>query len=497
MMQPTIATGTTGSRWQIWMDMVLLIILLSLSTYFVYFTPQSYSRVFFIALLISFFFTKKDYLWFAFFLIIIWTPGYLFSDFSGLSTKRLPLFTFFPGWSFTPVELFLVLAIVKAIIQGRRFNFELKKPFVPILFYSILLFALSFFLYGVGEDSLSSFLVSLSNFSLFFSFSYLVYAEDSVDKFMYLIFPIAFFVIFTQLWFVATGDEFINLLSPGFRAIILIQDGMIRPVIGGQMLVFFSYVFALLKLQYVRKTISVYYLWIIVIVSFLSVFLSATRVWVIMFSFILLCYVLFFKRKFRRSIELFILTALIIIILLINVSPFRSNIVGAWARISEVGQVAQGRFSESSTFEYRFSVRLPRLLVGLRQNWIVGWGISDTYHIYSDGHVGNFNLLLQVGIVGFLLFVNFWLCYFRMILNTRRKLRSESIHRNSFLVLIFSFGAILIAHFSTYSWFGILISRRGGLFLLLFYSISEFLVRMAKNKDYMDRPRVDLGRLLR
>jgi len=121
-------------RLQIFWDLCLLIILFIISVYLVYFTSQTLSRIFFLALLFAFFFSRKDYAWFAFFFILAQGPGYFFADYSGLSLQRLPLYTFVAGMSLTPIDLFVFSALV-----NWRNRFLLYYYISYFLFSSLLL----------------------------------------------------------------------------------------------------------------------------------------------------------------------------------------------------------------------------------------------------------------------------------------------------------------------------------------------------------------------
>ncbi len=470
-----IILGSTYRR-EMFRDFIFLFTLLFLSVLFVYFLPMIYSRIFSLFLLLLFLISKKDYFWFAFFFIIVAHPGYLFSDFSGESIARLPLYSLLPEVSFTPIDFFLILALGKALLIGKKVGFRLKKPILSIFFYGIILLILSIFVYGVRFDSLGLMLRRVFTYTAIISFSFLVFKREDLWRFMNLIFPVVFFIFFTQVYFIAKGDEFINLLSPGFRDIALMEEGQLRPVMGGVVIVFFSYIFSLYQLSFKQGWPRRIYLSMVAVVTFLSIFLSATRIWLIMFGFVLICYILFVARRLNQIARVVLISALAII-LLMEIPLLRNTASIAMTRYSELITIAQGRFEESSGFQIKYNKRLPRVLMGLRQNWIFGWGFSDTYLYYHDGHVGNFNVVLQIGIIGFLILVYFWLSYFKMIFSTRRRLKNENPSKRALSVLGISFGAMLVASFLTYSFF----SLTGAVEVVYFYSVflcvSEFTVK--------------------
>ena len=209
---------------------------------------------------------------------------------------------------------------------------------------------------------------------------------------------------------------------------------------------------------------------------------SATRIYIVVFSLILLSYLIFGKAHIKKYFQ-FVAIAFVFVVILRSFAPFRSGVISSWERVSQIEAITRGRYYEASTFDRRLSVRLPRLLTAFKRNWVLGWGFSNMYMEYQDQHVGNFNLLLQVGVAGFFVFVYFWVCYFRMILKARRRLRFENPYRNSLLVLVYVFAAMLVAHFTTFTFFGYTIGIPGALFVSILIALSEYLVREASGND--------------
>jgi hypothetical protein len=170
----------------------------------------------------------------------------------------------------------------------------------------------------------------------------------------------------------------------------------------------------------------------------------------------------------------------IVVILAVNIRPLGTGITSALDRVDQLSAIAKGKYYQAPTFERRFGERLPRLMVGLKQNWTTGWGYSDMYLAYSDGHVGNFNLLLQVGIIGFALFCYFWVRYFVLILKARQRVSSDHALKDSLLVLVFAFAAMLVAHFSTYYMFGFTGMESTVFFISIFLAVSEYFTRQVR-----------------
>jgi hypothetical protein len=106
-------------------------------------------------------------------------------------------------------------------------------------------------------------------------------------------------------------------------------------------------------------------------------------------------------------------------------------------------------------------------------NLIVGWGFSSNYYKYGDGHVGNFNLLLEVGVLGFLIWVYFWSYYFLKIREYHRYLNYFNYLKRPLNVLIIAQVGMLILHFTSYQFFGYNVINYGMFFLIIFYSLSN------------------------
>ena len=170
----------------------------------------------------------------------------------------------------------------------------------------------------------------------------------------------------------------------------------------------------------------------------------------------------------------------VLLMIVVNFTPLKLRLIDSWIRISRLSSVVQGRFYADSSFDQRYSIRLPHVIEGLKRDWFFGQGFSDRYMYYNDAHVGNFNLVLQVGVLGFLLFAYLWYSYFSMIRSSARSSTLSAAGRNSFHILAIAFAAMLIAHFSTYQFFGYTGSEGGIYFISVFLGISEFAVRQSR-----------------
>ena len=465
--------------WQTLKNIISIIILFILSVYVVYFIGQSFSKIFFLVLLLLFLLSKRDYFWFAFFFILAQGPGNFFADFSGTSQYRLPSYTFLSGFSFNPLDFFVILAFLKAILKGKRTKLKLKRPLILILIYIIFSFVITSFIFGTNADILAWNLRWLFYYSIIISFSYLVTKKDEVYHFILLVFPFVFFILFTQIYYIRASNEFINLFDPGFRGIVLnTVTGELRPDIGGVLLVFFSFIFALFLLQNKDFRLSKVYLYLIITTSFFSIFISATRLWSVIFSFILMGYILVSKRKILSVVgiagSLFVILS---VLSCLGLTPSDLLLGSAWKRVSQVSYIAKGNIYIVDTARSRFFDQLPIILEQIKQNPLTGYGVSEITMEYCNNNLGFVNTILMFGIFGLSLFIYFFIKYFSMI-STSIKRFDNNPFKNSLKIMAIVWVGILIGYFSTWDFFTYYFYKT--FFISILIAITEFFIREAE-----------------
>lgn len=464
-------------------DLMAIIILFILSFYVVYFIPQIFSKLFFLFLLFLFLLSKKDYFWFAFFFILAQSPGYFFADFSGLSQYRLPLYTFLPGMSFTPLDLFVIVAILKAILKGKRTKLKLKKPLIFISFYIIFSFFITSFIFGTNVETLAWNLRWIFYYSIIISFSYLVTQKDEIYHFILLILPSIFFILFTQLYYVTTGIEFIDLFNPGYRGIALnTLTGELRPLVYWGILPFFSFVFALSLLENKDYKLSKVYLYFIIAISFLSIFLSATRQLFVMFLFTLASYILISRKKVKFSVcivfILFIIGAIIVSSDLISTEFLMQS---SWGRTKQIFDIIRSGISSVDTGYQRLIIELPIILRVIKQNPFIGYGFSDITMSYYDNDFGCVNTILMFGIFGFSLFVYFFIRYFAMIKYSIKRLSDNNPFKTTLKTIAIAWAALILCYLSVQDFFTFYPAKI--FFVSILLAINEFFVRHANSLD--------------
>ena len=109
-------------------DVSRIIILFLFSAFVIYFLQPFLARVYFILLVFGFWYSKKDYFWFAFIFLLIEQPAGFFSGGTASDLQRLPLYTVASGVSFAFYEIFILVAFLKALVKGKKTKLFFDKP---------------------------------------------------------------------------------------------------------------------------------------------------------------------------------------------------------------------------------------------------------------------------------------------------------------------------------------------------------------------------------
>jgi hypothetical protein len=447
---------------------------------FVYFAPPLLNKLYFLLLLVISWKSKKDYFWFAFVFILVNQPASLFRSGDATAIHRIPFFNFTGGISFSSFDIFLILFLVKAFIKGKKNKLTLKKPLNSLFLYLIFLIIVSL-IYGMEFKNITFFSRLLFTYSLFISFPFLVYKKEDIYDFIHIILPVVFIVLFGQLYLLFT-EKILHFSLIGqkiaYYGFIPTETGnfiFIRPSVEA-LLVFFCLIFSLFFLTKRDYKGNKFYLIIVLFTSIITIFLSATRSWIIMFSVFLLLYFLFIEKDKIKLFRQIAAISFIFILFYIFVPQMRYSTDNTLQRVSTIGDLIEGDITAKGTLK-RIDKRLPKVLEGFVNNPIIGWGFSDTYMKYSDFHVGNFNMLLNGGVIGFLFFLNFWIRYIKLHIQTRKKLSLQNPLKIPILIFVTAFIGMLLLHFTSRQMFGYDMHRADIYFLVLFIAISDFFLK--------------------
>lgn len=386
---------------------ISIYLLFWLSVLFVYKFPIGLDKLFFAILLFIFWFSKVDYFWFAFFIIISFYPGSFFIETSGDAVRRLPIYSIIPKASFSIFDIFMIISVFKALIKGRK----LRIKDVLNIKYGIIFIIYMFVITAFHGVSLKTFVAlplrGIFFYTFFYSFPALVFNKKHTYLFLYMFFPFVFNELFSQVYLLSTGSNLVHEFYSGAKSLVVIDKLMgenIRAIADGHSIVVLSFIFALALMGNSDKYSSKGYLSLIIIVSFLSMILSATRQSMIMLTFMFMLYMIFVNKvKPGMMFQLlFIGIVTFFIIDTLNLFNISKIINASFDRLTGAVHFSQGSIEAEDTLDYRLSVRLPVILENIRGSIFLGYGFSDKFFQYNDGHLGGVLLgVLQMGTIGY------------------------------------------------------------------------------------------------
>ncbi len=392
--------------YDVFIKSITIYVLFWLSVLFVYTFPVGLDKLFFAMILLIFWFSKIDYFWFAFFIIISLYPGSFFTENSGDALRRLPIYTIIPKASFSVFDIFMIVSLIKAIVKGRKLRFKdvLNVKYASI--FIIYLVIVSFF-HGFSVKTFISLpLRGLFFYTFFYSFPALVFTKKDTYKFMYMFLPFVFNEVFSQMYLLSTGRNLVTVFYSSATSTVVYDKLMgdnIRAIANGYSIIILSFMFSLSLLEN-SEIGSKTYLFVVIIATIISIMLSATRQTIIMIAFMFVLYFIFVN-KAKPGILLQLLIATIVIFFIIDVlNVFNlSNILNASLnRLTGAVEIKGGTIEAEDTLDYRLTIRLPIILESIKRSLFLGFGFSDDFFQIYDGHLGGvFVGIMQMGIIGY------------------------------------------------------------------------------------------------
>ena len=434
----------------------------------VYMLPTLISTSFQILLLIQFYRSKRNYFWLALFFIIEANPGALFATYDPSHTLSLLYSSPFGNLYFWIV--FIIIAFFKSLKCKHAYPFFLRTNIQILTFY--LLFLLIIF----GVYKFPALTRSLLPWLFLFILPRLLRTERDYANFFNLIFSFVFFIFITQFYNLLSGNEFAKLLG-GLgntalkdRSIVDAREAL--RLVDGILIPFISIIGTTIFLTLRNKLFTKNYLSIILGLSLFSIFLTATRSWLLCVFIIFFGFLFLVSKKPILAISRLILPAILLIIMFSSIPYLSKQAQLAIVRYETIGYLLQGDLTAGGTLK-RFDVRSPRVMNKFYESPILGWGYGSEANKFSDRHVGNQNLLLHTGIIGYALFVFFWLNYMMKLYQRTHSISRINPYKKVLQMFIIFLPAIFVIHTSV-QWFGHLVAFGAGYTLSILFSFASF-----------------------
>jgi hypothetical protein len=422
-----------------WPDLLKFLVLVFVTIYATYYAPAPVAVAWYAVMAIAYFFSENEALWLALFLVT--ADG--FASYFGLYEVTLPLLPGLPAVEIS--QIYIILTVIKA--AGKRVK--------PALFYNkYLQILLIFMIFNVVWGQMMGLSGGLNVYfrvvkgiipmMLFYSVPRLFVSREMYERFFRLVFVIVLASFAAQLFTLVTG------MSPLEAGGIVSQEVEDE---GDDFRVFYgpasalTGLFGALYIMSARRNrrhdriIPV----LVVFAAYAMALLSATRGWIISFTFIIVL-TLLFSGTLRTQRGIYLVVAIVPLTLWFLSLPVISKQINfARDRLEAIEAISEGDITARGTL-MRLDYRSHRTLEGWSENPVFGWGPSDTGYEYDDGHVGNQSLLATSGIVGFVLLNGFLAWFLYMILSLYFRTSPRVRERGTLLVFVFFLAGWFIIH---------------------------------------------------
>lgn len=460
----------------------------------VYKTPFFVSYIFLAGLLVLFYYSKHDYFWFAFFFMIFDAPGYILHAFdisNNLGMYGLPLGA---DRNLAYTEIFVLFAFLKALVKGQPHKFIFHSIYIGLVVVILYILFVTF-AYEVSPNRLFRGIRGTLPFLLLYAIPKLMNNLQDFNKHYLLLLPFVFVVIGIQLLELFTNVRTVTLLGGKLNTIDeLLADGIgisvIRPLYSFYILEWIL-IGVLFLITFRRDRISEKFKMLLAFLAVFSVFLSATRGVLLAMLIMYVFYWVFVQRRLTRIVS-FAIGFFIALAFVFSISSysdvFSGQLQGSLQRMLTLESLIQGDITAEGTLG-RISVRVPIIMERIEENPIFGYGFSETYWQYHDGHIGHHNMILNSGFIGYIIF---WLGIIFFVgknLTIFISIHSTNSNRRLILLPIVALLGLLIHHSTTYTIFSYsaILPLAPSWFTLVFViSLSEVILKHSLKRNSHD-----------
>lgn len=438
-----------------------------------YFAPDIVTTLFYIGALYAYFMSKDEPFWLTFFFVL--SDGFI-----GFFNNYEAVLSAIPG--LPPVEIghfYIALTVVKA---ARNKNF--RKPFYfPImgamLVYLVFLIVQSYTL-GVSPELNVQFRIIkfILPLLLFYTIPRLYETEEQYKQTFALFIPFAFFALLAQIITISTGlapSQWLG-VHQDLWFIATTGEGKTYRGFYSTGMVLLSFFGALYYSAVKKDEFNKPLLFAVIAANFLSAFLSATRGWILCFTFVTIFHLIFVMRMSAGQVSKILITGGLLFAGLLTLPVVNKQFTAAFERVLTLEALAGGDVTAGGTLQ-RLNDRLPRVVGKWEESPLTGFGFSDDFFKYGDFHVGNHNILLQSGIIGAFLMALFF-GYFNFQLFQRSwLLPGSSPYKNALLVFPLFFMGWFIIHSSSGQQFYYYGDPAGTVMQAIFFSFGGLMYR--------------------
>ncbi len=435
--------------------LLFLIIVIS-----VYFMPFSFNQLVFIVLFgIVFKAKNKDYFWIAFLFLVLDAPGSLLRNAPLNDLKQLPFFSYSSTGSIRFIDLMPAIFLIKAIKKPKHL-IVLNKDFKILLILYLLYFLRTFFFNFSINSIYNTIVLHLLSWTLLYSCAKLLSNKDllKLDSLLFTAVVVAFIAQLTTL---ATGlrwIDFFKFTSYKYSDLLKAQADITARYISSPYIIFYSLHKAFYYSFCDVKPFSGRYLSVIISISILSILLSATRGWIlaIVVTMILIAILLPKQKQFKRILSFSTSAVLIFAVSVALIPPIRTQVTNAYNRFLTIETVIQGDPTIGGTV-YRVTDRIPKVMNKYKEHIMFGWSFSDVFWEFRDDHIGHPTILLNVGIIGYIILLFFFIKWLLIIYIAPKRFVSQAVYGIAPKVLAFALFFAMVINSTSHVYWGFII----------------------------------------
>jgi len=406
-------------------DIIKLFLIFLLIIIVFYALPRQAGIIFIYTLLLYSLTERKQYFWLAFYLLVSSTPGGLFSPTDPIHS--LPTVEFLRELSI--LEIYVAGLLIKYLLKHKPYSrYYFQTPLLILICYFTFLLLYSF-VFDIQLIKILRVIRLFIPFLLIFVIPYVFANDNYLFRFIYLINYSIYILVAFQLIYYISGNEFATLIGTHEHLPSILEN---RVVYGSQQLII-GLIANLIMSEYDNKNSNLYYFNIFLIS--MSIFLSATRGYILFNAFVL--FFVFLIVKFR-SLPKLIIGILIIAVIFSTFFNINKQIHYSFERLSTIESVINEEYEIEESFG-RITERGPRVMGKFSESPVIGYGFRDEYFEYADPHVGNQTLLLNGGIIGFLIYIGFLGYILYSLQKTKAIYHIEKKYKNIFTIIQFGY----------------------------------------------------------
>lgn len=445
-----------------------------------YFAPKFLPPVLWLGTLIAYFRSKDEGFWLAYYLVL--SDG--FFGFFGMYAAMLNIIPGLPGVE--AGQIYIILSIVKASSRPSQYS-PFYTNILKILLIYLAFLMLQGYVIGVSMEMNVQFRLIKWLVPLFLLYSLprlFTRIEQYRDVFLYL-FPVAIMALGAQIFTLTQAHspmQYFGVAKKAKFAIKVTKEKTYRGLYN-EMILLITFFGALFFLAFrPGKYFKPWYLFAILLANFASVFLSATRGWVICFSFSLIFSLLFVLQMSPRRIFTLFLLCVVFVFGGQYLPVIGLQVQNSVKRLLTLEKLAEGDMSAGGTL-IRLNTRGPRVMKKFAEAPITGLGFSNEFMDTNDFHVGNQNILLHSGVIGYAL-MHFFFLYIMFKLFVRNiNLPPEHTYRGTLLLFCIFFPAWFMLHSSSQQFFSYYQTVQGGIIQAVFFCMGALMYEKASEEE--------------